>query len=294
MSAPPKRPLPRARRSLGQNFLINPGVRDKIIAALQVQPADWVVELGPGPGVLSAPLSERCAHLVAVELDPRLAADLPEVVPHPERLEVTLQDGAKLDYRALAARAGALLRVVGNLPFNAATAMLHNALGQADAIERLVLMFQREVGQRLVAAPGTKAYGSLTVATAARATGQRLFDVSPGSFHPAPKVAAMVLQFSPRRPGLPPCCLAQLDRFLRQVFAHRRKTLRNGLRRAPWPWELSQQVLQAEGVRPEQRAQEVPPAAYERMARALCDALGTHDPARPAAPPQASPEKDPA
>jgi len=256
-------------------------VRDKILAALESADTDWIVELGPGPGVLTAPLSERCAHLVAVELDEQLAARLPQVVPQPARLEVRCEDGAHLDYHEIAQRARQRLRVVGNLPFNASTAMLGRALAFREDLERLVLMFQREVGARLVAREGSRRYGRLTVVTAARARVRRLFEVAPGSFAPAPKVAATVLGLDPRRDALADCCLDQLDGLASRVFAHRRKTLRNGLRGAPWPWSLSEALLDAEGLEARQRAEQVSVASFERLARALCEARGLH--ATPAA-----------
>jgi 16S rRNA (adenine1518-N6/adenine1519-N6)-dimethyltransferase len=251
-------------------------VRDKILAALEPADTDWIVELGPGPGVLTAPLSERCAHLVAVELDAELATRLPQVVPQPARLEARCEDGVHLDYHEIAQRAGQRLRVVGNLPFNAATAMLGRALAFREDLERLVLMFQREVGARLVAREGSRRYGRLTVITAARARVRRLFEVAPGSFAPAPKVAATVLRLDPRRDALAGCCLDQLDNLTSRVFAHRRKTLRNGLRGAPWPWSLSEALLHAEGLEARQRAEQISVCSFERLARALCEARGLH------------------
>lgn len=266
--------LPSAKRSLGQNFLTNLGIRDRIVEALDITPGEWVVELGPGPGVLTNPLTERAARVVAVELDAALANALPDKVARPEVLEVLCTDGVGLDYGAIHARAGCPLLVVGNLPFNAASALLRRALERPALLRRLVLMFQKEVAQRLTAGPGSRTYGLLTVVTAARARVTRLFNVSPGSFYPRPKVGAQVVRLEPVADPMAPRCLTLHDTLLRAVFAQRRKTLRNGLRRAPWPLEITRAVFAEVGVSLDLRAEAVSVEAYRRLAERLCETLG--------------------
>lgn len=269
--------LPRAKRSLGQNFLINPGVRDKIIAALGTTPSHWAVEIGPGPGALTGPLTKQCAHVVAVELDRALAEALPAAVDRPEVLEVRLEDGARLDYAALARAAGRPLLLVGNLPFNAAVAILRHALDQGVSLERLVFMFQREVAIRLCAGPGSRDYGLLSVVTQQRARVSKLFDVSPGSFRPVPRVAASVVRFEPER-ALGACCLEVHDRLVRAAFSQRRKTLKNSLRsRAPWPWSLVESMVHEAGIPEDCRAETVSVARWAALATRLCQALGRCD-----------------
>ena len=269
--------LPRAKRSLGQNFLINSGVRDKIIAALGPTQDHWVVEIGPGPGALTGPLTELAGHVVAVELDRDLAEALPASVGRPEVLEVRIADGAQLDYAPLALAAGRPLLLVGNLPFNAAAAILRRALDQGSLFERLVLMFQREVAVRLCAEPGSRDFGLLSVVTQQRSRVSKLFDVSPGSFRPAPRVAASVVLIEPA-PTLDPCCLTVHDQLLRAAFAQRRKTLRNSLRaRAPWPWPMLEPLLQEVGISADHRAETVPVAQWAALAQRLCSALGRCD-----------------
>lgn len=262
--------LPRARKELGQCFLVNTGVRDKILAALHPSSEDWVVEIGPGPGILTAPLTALAGRVVAVELDPRLAAELPSRVTRPEVLEVQQMDAALLDYRELASRAGRRLLVVGNLPFNAAAPILRAALVQAPLLGHLVLMFQKEVAARLAASPGQSAYGLLSVVTQQRARVERLFDVAPGSFHPAPKVSAGVVRLTPLAAQLSPCCLEAHDRLARSCFAHRRKTLRNNLKGGPWPWVEVAQWLADEEIREDQRAEELEVGTYLKLARRAC------------------------
>ncbi len=266
--------LPRAKKSLGQNFLINPGVRDKIIDALRLTPSHWAVEIGPGPGALTGPLTGRCAHVVAVEMDRDLAQALPATVDRPEVLEVIVADGASLDYAAVAGAAGRPLVVVGNLPFNAAVAILRQALDQGSYLERLVFMFQREVAIRLCAAPGSRDYGLLSVVTQQRARVVKLFDVSPGSFRPVPRVAASVVRFEPYL-SLEPCCLVVHDAVVRAAFSQRRKTLRNSLRScAPWPWAVLEQTLLEVGIPLNHRAETVSVAQWAALSIQLCQALG--------------------
>jgi 16S rRNA (adenine1518-N6/adenine1519-N6)-dimethyltransferase len=131
-------------------------------------------------------------------------------------------------------------------------------------------MFQWEVALRLAAGPGHGSYGLLSVVTQQRARVERLFEVAPGSFRPVPKVSAGVVRLTPHPRGLAPCCLETHDRLVRLVFAHRRKTLRNNLRKAPWPWEQALAWLEAEGIRPEQRAEELAVATYARLAEKAC------------------------
>ena len=260
-----------AKRSLGQNFLVNKGVQEKIIAALCPTPEDWVVELGPGQGAITSPLSERCARVVAVELDRDLAALLPERVPHPEVVEVRHEDGVYVRYDQLRARAGRQLLVVGNLPFNAAVAILRQALEYAQHIERLVLMFQREVALRLAASPNSRHYGLLSVVTQQRARVERLFDVSPGSFRPIPKVAASVLRLRPRSEDLGDLCLRCHDLLVRAAFSQRRKMLRNVLKaQAPWPWVRCEEAFEEQGVSLQQRAENISVIDYARLAMRLC------------------------
>lgn len=260
--------LPFARRELGQCFLVNAGVRDKILAALDPGPDDWVVEIGPGPGVLTSSLTELSGHVVAVELDLRLAEELPSRVSRPDLLEVVNLDAARLDYAAIARRARRPLLVVGNLPFNAAAHILREALAQGEHLGRLVFMFQKEVARRLASPPGQAAYGLLSVVTQQRARVERLFEVAPGSFVPAPKVSAGVLRLTPHL--VPTCCMECHDLLVRHCFAHRRKTLRNNLRTAPWPWERVAGWLAAEGIREDQRAEELDVATYLRLAKRAC------------------------
>jgi 16S rRNA (adenine1518-N6/adenine1519-N6)-dimethyltransferase len=273
----PRAPLPRARRSLGQNFLVNEGVKEKIVAALEIAPEDWVVEIGPGPGALTSRLVARAARVIAVELDPDLAAALPARVTAPERLEVVRADAAGLDWADLAARAGRPVRGIGNLPFNAAAPILRQALDAGGAVARLVLMFQREVALRLVASPGTKAYGLLSVVTQQRAEVRRLFDVAPGSFVPRPNVLATVVRLNPRSgPGsLPRCCLEAHDRIVRAAFGKRRKTLRNSLvADAPWPTDRVRELLARCGLDEGLRSEQVPVTAFAALGRALCSVHG--------------------
>src|SRR6185295_525207 len=164
-----------------------PAVIRKLIDAIRPQPTDIMVEIGGGPGALTAPLLERLERLHVVEVDRDLAAALPTRVAHPQRLVVHEADALRFDFGALAAGARTL-RVVGNLPYNISTPLLFHLLESGAAIKDLHVMLQREVVDRMTAAPGGKDYGRLTVMLALWAEAVPLVDVGPGAFTPPPKV----------------------------------------------------------------------------------------------------------
>ncbi len=211
----------------GQNFLVQGAVADRIVALAELAAGDEVVEIGPGLGILSerilaAPIS--ALHLI--EMDHELAARLRQQLA--DKVDLIEADFLKVDLRKVALHAP--IKVIGNLPFNVAAAILRK-LGEArDLISRMVLMFQREVGERLRARAGEQAYGALSALTALDWEIIRHFRVEAGSFHPRPKVDAEVLCFIPRRePVCPPELRSMLTDAIRAGFAIRRKNLRNAL-----------------------------------------------------------------
>ena len=177
----------RANKRLGQHFLHDPAVIAKLVAAIAPARGDAMVEIGGGPGALTKPLLERLEHLDVVEIDRRLAEDLPGNVAHPQRLTVHHADALEFDFASLA-RGPHSLRVVGNLPYNISTPLLFRLLAFGDAIRDMHLMLQREVVERMTAPPGGKDYGRLTVMLALWAKAEVCFHIGPGAFKPAPKV----------------------------------------------------------------------------------------------------------
>ncbi|MFZ5476422.1 MAG: 16S rRNA (adenine(1518)-N(6)/adenine(1519)-N(6))-dimethyltransferase RsmA [Myxococcota bacterium] len=243
----------RARRRFGQNFLVNPGVCERIVAAATLRPGEHVLEIGPGLGVLTSALLDVGARVTCVELDRDLAAALRE--SHPS---VTLIEGDALKVDLPAADA-----VVANLPYNVATPLLMKLL--AARYPRMVLMFQREVADRLEAGVDDDAYGALSVQVAARARVERVLTLPPGAFHPPPKVHSAVLRFDPfPSPDLP----EGFDRTVRLGFSLRRKKLINALA-SDLDKERALAALAAAGIDPGVRAETVDLAGWRRLAEAL-------------------------
>ncbi len=249
-----------ARKRFGQNFLVSPGIVAKIVEAIAPQPGDTVVEIGPGLAALTAPLLERLDHLHVVEIDRDLIARLRERFPA-QRLTIHEGDALKFDFAAL----GTDLRIVGNLPYNISTPLLFHFAQHADRVRDMHFMLQREVVERMVAAPGGADYGRLSVMLQYRFEMERLFLVPPGAFRPAPKVDSAIVRLLPR-----PCAALQardealLARVVTAAFSQRRKMLRNTLRELAGEEELA-----ALGIAPTRRAEELAVDDYVRIANRL-------------------------
>lgn len=208
-----------ARQKLGQHFLRNGAILERIAAAVCPQSEDLVVEIGPGRGALTSKLLAKARRVVAIELDPELAQYLRQKFAGETRLEIVESDALATDL----AQWGSV-PIAGNLPYYVATPILEKAVRLRPP--RAVFLLQKEVAERLVARPGQRAYGYLTVATALFASVRLLFDVRPGSFDPPPAVDSAVVLLEPR-PAVP-----QADGVLELIshaFRHKRKTLRNNL-----------------------------------------------------------------
>jgi len=215
-----------AKKSLGQNFLLDLNLTGRIARA--AQPLDGtVIEIGPGPGGLTrALLLAGAKRLIAIEKDRRAIAALAPLVEASEgRLEIIEEDALKLDITRLGPE-NEPRQIVANLPYNIATGLLLGWLGQADHLASMTLMFQREVGQRLVAEPGTSAFGRLSVISQWRCEVKRLFDIPPDAFVPPPKVTSSVVQLIPRSVPLAPASQEILEEVTRVLFGQRRKMLR--------------------------------------------------------------------
>lgn len=213
------------RKRFGQNFLVDRSVIARIVDAIDPKPTDNLVEIGPGLGALTVPLLERVTRLQVVELDRDLAAGLRASYP-PERLIVCEGDALRFDFSALAAP----LRIVGNLPYNISTPLLFHMVTYAERFADLHFMLQREVVERMVAAPSTPEYGRLSVMLQYRFRMQNLLSVPSSAFRPVPKVASAVVRLLPLL--LPDVAARDESLFAMTVtraFSHRRKTLRNAL-----------------------------------------------------------------
>ena len=203
------------RKRFGQHFLHDPRVLEKIVDALDLQPADFVVEIGPGEGALTRLLLERTSKVEAIEIDRDLAARLVE-----EKIKVHEGDALEFDYSVFPRGA----RIVGNLPYNISTPLLFHLARYAGRVRDMHFMLQLEVVERMVAAHSTPAYGRLSVALQARFRMEKLFNVSKGAFKPPPKVESAIVRLEPL-----PRILEIDEDLLRRAFSARRKTLRNAL-----------------------------------------------------------------
>jgi 16S rRNA (adenine1518-N6/adenine1519-N6)-dimethyltransferase len=249
----------RPRKSLGQNFLHDPAVIARIVREIAPARDDRVVEIGGGQGALTRPLLERLDHLDVIETDARLVPVLAALAPA-DRLTVHRADALRFDFARLALP-GRKLRIVGNLPYNISTPLLFHFLSFRDCIEDLHLMLQKEVVDRMVAAPGGKTYGRLTIMLAAWTDIERCFDIGPGAFKPAPKVRSTVVRIVPRREAR--FTIADEGRFRELValaFSMRRKTLRRILK-----GRLSGEALERAGFAPEARPETLAPEDFARL-----------------------------
>jgi len=282
-----------ARKRFGQNFLVSPGVIRRIVEAIAPRPGDTVVEIGPGLGALTGPLLERLDHLHVVEIDRDLIARLHERFPA-ERLTIHEGDALAFDFGAL--KAAGPLKIVGNLPYNISSPLLFHLATVADKVSEMHFMLQKEVVDRLVAAPATPAYGRLSVMLQYRFHMERLFVVPPGAFDPAPKVDSAIVRMipidfatvdaGPSQADAPPAGdsgpglrargankvgaggtaidTALFARLVAAAFAQRRKMLRNTLKEFG-----GETLLEAQGIAPTARAETLAVADFVRLSNAL-------------------------
>ena len=251
------------KKRFGQHFLHDRNVIGRIVAALAPRPEDHVVEIGPGKGALTRELAKHLAHFDAVELDRDLLAHLQSLIP-PGKLALHNADALKFDFCGLM-QAGRKLRLVGNLPYNISTPLLFHLLDQAGCIEDMLFMLQKEVVDRMCAAPGGKVYGRLSVMIQYRCAVEKLFDVAPGAFTPPPKVDSSVTRLVPH--ATPPVTVkdeAQFSRVVRAAFASRRKTLRNNMKGL-----LSAEQMLTLGIDPIRRAETLSLAEFAALSNAV-------------------------
>lgn len=219
----------RPSKSRGQNFLVQAAIANRIVDIAALAPGDEILEIGPGLGILSERIAaQRIARLTMVEIDPRLATRLQERFAGDRRARVILGDFLEADLSGAFDRGP--IKVIGNLPFNAAAAILRRLCADSRALEVMVLMFQREVAERIRARPGESAYSALSVFTQLYFEIESHFRVGAGNFHPRPRVDAEVLVMRPyRTPRFPAADEALVLRTVRAAFSAPRKTLRNAL-----------------------------------------------------------------
>lgn len=260
-----------AKKHLGQNFLHDRSVIDKIVQALDPRLGDEIVEIGPGQGALTFPLLKKHGAITAIEFDRDLHAPLQAAAREHGALRLIEGDVLGVDFSALAADlapADGKIRLVGNLPYNLSSPILFHALDHASAIRDMHFMLQKEVVERMASGPGSKVYGRLSVMLQAYCTVTPLFVVPPGAFRPAPKVESAVVRLLPT----PAEAIHVVDRrmfanVVRAAFGQRRKTLRNALNGV-----ADVAAIEAAGLRADARAEQVEVAGFVDLANLLANA----------------------
>jgi 16S rRNA (adenine1518-N6/adenine1519-N6)-dimethyltransferase len=252
----------RARKRFGQHFLHDPQVIARIVAAIDPRPGERIVEIGPGRGALTSHLVERVGQLAVVEIDRDLAAML--AARFGNALTIEARDVLEIDFGRMRG-SGPKLRVVGNLPYNISTPLLFHLLAQREAIADMHFMLQKEVVDRMVAPPGSRVYGRLTVMLAPWVRIERLFNVGPGAFSPPPKVSSAFVKLVPlAQPAFDIGSTSSFERLVRAAFAQRRKTLRNSLKGV-----LDAATLERLGIDPGARPEQLAPEQFGVLAGAL-------------------------
>jgi 16S rRNA (adenine1518-N6/adenine1519-N6)-dimethyltransferase len=257
----------RPSKALGQNFVIDQNTIRRIVRLSEISPGDRIVEVGAGLGTLTLALAEAAASVIAIELDRKLIPALEEVLSGLDNVEVVAGDALALDYPALLA--GSAARMVANLPYNIATPLIAKLLEEVGGLTDFVIMVQKEVGERLVAPPGSKTYGAVSVLVAYHCDARPLGRVPRSVFWPAPKVDSLLVRLT-RRTAPVEVSGPDLMRVVRAAFGQRRKTLRNslaaGLER---PAAEVESAIRGAALAPDARAEALSLEDFARLATAF-------------------------
>ena len=256
-----------AKKQLGQHFLHDAGIIDRIVRAVDPQPGEHIVEIGPGQGALTIPMLRRHGGLDVIEFDRDLIAGLHDISQRIAPLQIIHADVLTVDLTALAG--GGRIRLIGNLPYNISSPILVHALEHADAIIDMHFMLQKEVVDRMAAGPGSKVYGRLSVMLQAYAQVQSLFKVPPGAFRPPPKVDSAVVRVIPRTAqDIAVRDRALFSRVVQAAFGQRRKTLRNALSSV-----CDVALMESVGIDPGDRAERIDVARFIALGNAVHESL---------------------
>ena len=261
------------QKKYGQNFIGDPALLERIATVCDWQPGDRALEIGPGAGTLTRAIAREAEEVLAVEIDRRLAPLLEEPLADCANVHLVFTDALKADLDALMRDTlgwDGRYKLIANLPYYITTPLIMHVLEDSEKVSELVIMVQKEVGERLCAAPGSKAYGAVTVMVQYAATVARAFDVGRHAFVPAPEVDSTILHLIPyeKRP-----IQAQSDAVLRRVvkaaFSQRRKTLRNSLSSLGCDKALIKQALEAASIEDSRRAETLSVAEFVALADAF-------------------------
>ena len=261
------------KKSLGQNFLVDPRAQERIVAAAEVRDTDVVIEIGAGLGALTARLAEVAKKVIAIDRDAHLVPILRSELADRPNLEIVLGDALEFDLGQAARAAGQALVVVGNLPYVVTSPVLFATIEAAQGgqvVDRAIFMVQKEFAQRMLAPPGSRTYGRLSVMVQQAASAEILFHVGAGAFLPPPAVASTVIRLRPRAQPLAEVRdTALFARVVREAFGARRKMLRRALE--PGFGVRAAAALEAAGIAGTRRAEELAVADFARLANALAE-----------------------
>jgi 16S rRNA (adenine1518-N6/adenine1519-N6)-dimethyltransferase len=269
----------RAKKSWGQNFLVHEKVYEGIVRAAVREPSAWVVEIGAGLGTLTARLAAAASagRVIAVERDRDMVAVLRGELGALPNVEIAEENALAFDYAAVAARAGKKIVACGNLPYQIASRLVFGMLDARAHLERIVIMLQKEMADRVLAAPDTDAYGAMGVMVQTWADVRRVVQAPRGAFHPAPRVDSSVIELTPLPGAAPRVPLADEARYsalVHAAFGQRRKTLRNAMR-SRWDAEETARALAAAGIDGDRRGETLSIAELARLANELAPARAT-------------------
>lgn len=232
------------KKKYGQNFLISPAVAEKIVSAAELKSTDTVLEIGPGKGVLTSLMTDRCRKVWAVEIDPRLVETLTTMFGQSEKIKIVNHDIMQYELDEIVTESDGPFKVVANLPYNITVPILEKLIDCRQHIASIIVMVQKEMADRLSAKPGGKDYGSLSVFIQYHLKVEKLFNVLPGSFFPKPKITSSVIKLVPHE--APPVTLedeSDFFDFVRLCFSQRRKMLRSVLKQHnEWGGGISNRV----------------------------------------------------
>ena len=261
------------QKKYGQNFIGDPALLERIATVCDWQPGDRALEIGPGAGTLTRAIAREAEEVLAVEIDRRLAPLLEETLADCANVHLVFTDALKADLDALMRDTlgwDGLYKLIANLPYYITTPLIMHVLEDSEKVSELVIMVQKEVGERLCAAPGSKAYGAVTVMVQYAATVARAFDVGRPAVVPAPEVDSTILHLIPyeKRP-IPAQSDAVLRRVVKAAFSQRRKTLRNSLSSLGCDKALIKQALETAGIEDSRRAETLSVAEFVALADAF-------------------------
>ena len=263
----------RPTKRLGQHFVVDPNVLRKIVDCAALEAEDIIVEIGAGLGNLTAPLAERARRVYAVEVDQRLANALRDQFSRGNVVEVILADALQFDFNALFEKWRRKMKVVANLPYEISSPMIFRLFQEREIFSLLVLMLQMEVARRVVAKPGTKDYGPLSLWSQLYSWPQVVFSVAPQAFYPRPKVDSAVVKFEIlQKPSVEIEDEKTLRRVIRSAFAYRRKTLSNAIHLGEFshlPMSKIMDALQSIGINPSVRGETLSLEQFRDLGRAL-------------------------